>query len=670
MSQRSSLPAPFGAVLDSRLFRIIASFTAVYMASSLVLRVTLTFFLDTSSWADAPLKLLAAVAIGSIHDLFAGVGLISLFLLLIFLFVPRKKSFSRGLLFTVFAAFFVGMLFIDVAELLFWQEFSNRFNGIAVFYLIFPREVIGNIYESFPVEYELPAVFAAGIALWYVAGRKTTDTLARLFREGSRWRLASTALLTAVVAGLLSAYAHVRPFENREFNEMAENGLRSLFYAALSNDEEYEGVYPSIKDHKLEVTELRKAVKQENSRFVKPTGPNPILRQITPDRPTKKLNIVIAIEESFGAKFVDYLDNKTGVSISPNLNRLAKEGVSFTNVYASGDRTVRGLEAVLTSFAPIPGISTARRDGSRHMFSLPYVLKQQGYNSGILYGGEALFDNMGTFWDGIGFDHVWDENDIRHESFSTIWGVSDEDLFTEALQRMDENAGPGKAPFLLSMMTVSNHRPYKFPQDHVKWKDDRGRIENTATYADWAFGNFIERARSKPWFDDTVFVFVADHSRKINGASRIPVDAFRIPIVFYSPKHLKPMQVDKLMAQIDLSPTLLGLLGFKYDSPFFGVDVLKQPNDDGRIIISHNFSIAYGRPGQVVVLEPTGDTIAYDFKVGEQLKTRATPDPALREEAISVVQTAHRMFYAGDYHYDNPAFAKQSLEPGNNVAQQ
>ena len=145
---------------------------------------------------------------------------------------------------------------------------------------------------------------------------------------------------------------------------------------------------------------------------------------------------------------------------------------------------------------------------------------------------------------------------------------------------MDEETATGK-PVLLTLMTVSNHRPYKFPETHVKWDDSIGRIQNTARYAQWAFVDFVNRARSKPWFDDTVFVFVADHSVKINGAARIPVHSFRIPILFYSPKHIAPGRNDTLGAQIDLFPTLLGMLGFSYDSPFFGIDLMRVPKGWG-----------------------------------------------------------------------------------------
>ena len=257
---------------------------------------------------------------------------------------------------------------------------------------------------------------------------------------------------------------------------------------------------------------------------------------------------------------------------------------------------------------------------------------------------------MATFWRGIGFDHVWGETDVRHESFTTTWGVSDEDLVSEALLRMDEQTAD-KKPFLLTMMTVSNHRPYKFPQTNVKWDTNLGRIQNTARYAQWAFVDFINRAREKPWFDNTIFIFIGDHGVKVNGAARVPVHSFRIPMFLYGPKYINPSRNDTLGGQIDLIPTLLGLLGISYDSPFFGMDLMRVPEGGGRIAVAHNFSIAYGRRGHLVVLEPNSEVQGYKFNPGDPNMEPEITSPEILSEAIAQTQIAHQMFYAKKYHW-------------------
>lgn len=648
----TSVLAKIGESLSDGVFRLrlraafrvwliaVIGFTAV--------RVVIATRITSLSFADAPLDFAGSFAFGLVAD-----GLTAVFLALaaylIVGWMGRWKTtrvLGHGLLIGLLTA----MIFGFVAEVFFWDEFSSRFNGIAVYYIMFPREVVGNLRESFPLEIYLPIIAMVGIGIWVFNRRIFAAALGAGRARGSRLlRLARFALAVAVPLLLIRALP-TSLADNRELDQLARNGLDTMAAAAMTNDADYDGVYATIPEAEAEPV-VRAILAQDNTTFLPAAGKQPItLRHVDNGSSPKKLNIVMVTEESFGSIFVDSLDNDLGKPISPDLDALAKDGLLFTNIYAQGDRTVRGLEATETAFAPIPGIATTRRPGSQGMDSLPHLLKSFGYTTGVLYGGVATFDNMGDFWSGIGFDHVWDERDIRHDSFSTIWGVSDEDLFTEALRRMDEETATGK-PALLTLMTVSNHRPYKFPETHVKWDDGLGKIQNTARYAQWAFVDFVNRARGKPWFDDTVFVFVADHSVKINGAARVPVHSFRIPILFYAPKHIAPGRNDTLGAQIDLFPTLLGLLGFSYDSPFFGIDLLRVPQGGGRIAIAHNFSIAYGRRGHVVVLEPNGKVEGYAFHPGDPRMPPETPDPVILKEAIAQTMTAHRMFYGGRYHW-------------------
>lgn len=613
------------------------------------LRLVLTFMLESVDWAQAAPDLLAALFVGGVADA-AVAALMGLVLLIALKSLRPLSRYIRSplLFFGVFGCFAALFGFGLVAEIFFWNEFAGRFSGIAVSYLIFPREVIGNIEESFQASNWLPAFVAFGAI---------ATVPARTWLREAVWQRPQTSRSTRLIVVLLIAnfalgvlyFLPERRADNREIDELAHNGVETFVRAALTNDAAYAGFYPTINSARAQSI-VKKLVMQPNTTLVEPNNGTTTLRQVAGAAAAKTPNIILVTEETFGSVFVDSLDNTLGVSISPDLDQLAKEGLFFTNIYASGDRTVRGLEATETAFAPIPGISTARRPGSKGMYSLPQLLNSFGYDTGVLYGGMSAFDNMGTFWNGIGFDHVWDQADVRHDSFTTIWGVSDEDLFTEALQRMDEQTAK-KKPVLLTMMTVSNHRPYKFPQNNVKWDDGMGRIQNTARYAQWAFVDFVKRAQKKPWFDNTIFVFVGDHGVKVNGAARVPVHAFRVPVLIYGPKFISPGRVDTLGAQIDLIPTLLGLLDFSYESPFFGVDLMQVPKDAGRIAIAHNYSIAYGRSGHIVVLEPNGEVLGYSFEPGSPKMVAEKPDPDILDEAIAQTQEAHRMFYAGQYHW-------------------
>lgn len=627
-------------------------FAALMGCASLIaftlLRLVLTTLLATPV-AERPLAdIAAAFGLGALRDM-AVAALFGLsFLAFLNMRARWKSRFGRALPLTLLTLALFLIVFSAVAEVFFWNEFDSRLNGIALYYLMFPREVIGNLQESFNVALYMPMVAAAAIGIALALRMRLRRAVDAVPAKRLRLReyAGAAALAIASVFTLHTASGDVSA--NREINQLAENGWSTFVAAGLSNDQEYDGIYPTMNE-KEAIEIARSLVAQDNTTFIDQTDARSLHRWVENGQNPKKLNIVIVTNESFGSKFVGALDSSKRPSLTPALDKLSGEGLFLTNIYASGDRTVRGLEATETAFAPIPGISTARRPESEGMYSLPFLLKSFGYRAAVLYGGRAVFDNMGNYWKGIGFDPVWDQADIRHESFTTAWGVSDEDLYTEALSRMDEMSAEQK-PFLLTMMTVSNHRPYRFPQTHVKWSDDLKARENSAHYADWAYGDFIERARKHAWFDDTVFVFVADHSEKINGAAQVPLQDMRIPVIIYAPRHIAPKRIDTLGAQIDLIPTLLGELGFSYVNPFFGKDLRRIPPDGGWISAAHNFSIAFGRPGHVAVLEPDAPSKGYSFEAGLTPLVPETANAETLKQAIALTQTAHHMFYAHQYH--------------------
>lgn len=666
MKKIEMLMRRFAPVMSARL-RLALYLAAGAFASFTALRLYLLTVLASPS-ADRPFRDIAlALAGGAVRDLAVALIFGTVFLLLFNLRgTPWRRSFGRGVLRVFIALGIFLLLFSVVAEILFWDEFDSRLNGIALYYLMFPREVIGNLQESFNAGLYTPMVGALALALCWALRRPIASAFAAAPVKGMRLRELGAALLALGLVLPLSRSLPNDIGENREISQLSYNGWDTFISAAFTNDQDYDGVYPNMNEAEA-IKTLRGLVAQNNTTFLDPENVRSIRRWVDNGSAPKRLNIVIVTNESFGSKFVDVLDNKSGVELTPALDRLSKQSLFFTNIYPSGDRTVRGLEATETAFTPIPGISTARRAESEDMYSLPYLLKSFGYQSAVLYGGHALFDNMGSFWSGIGYRPVWDQSFIRHESFTTAWGVSDEDLYTEALQRMDEMAAE-KKPFLLTMMTVSNHRPYRFPETHIKFDPKLTNRYNSARYADWAYGDFIERAKKHAWFDNTVFVFVADHSEKINGAAQVPLQDMRIPILIYSPKNIAPRVVPTLGAQIDLIPTLLGELGFSYVSPFFGKDITLEPATGGWTSTAFNFSIAYSRPGHVVVLRPRQASLGYAFTPGLTPLTPEKPDPETLKEATALTQTAHHMFYAHQYHMPADGKWPQYTPPSDAVA--
>ncbi|MBI4185380.1 MAG: LTA synthase family protein [Proteobacteria bacterium] len=623
---------------------------ATFVAVQSLTRLTLIAW-GLSSAPGFGAETLRALALGLVNDAAMGVLLGAPFLAGMYL-VPGllRRPVGKAAGHLVFFALLALLVFNLVAETIFWNEFDSRYNSIAVNYLIFPREVVGNIRQSFDLGLLLPPILAAAAALYWPLRRRLSAALAAPLAGGERLRALGAGLAAVALTVPALAIESSQHFANRELDEIAANGLHSLFRAALTNDQRYDGLYLAMPEGEA-LPIVRALVAQDNTRPLAPAGPEAGLwRRVSGSGSPKRLNVVLVIEESFGSTYVDSLDNTRGEAISPRLDRLAREGLLFTNVHATGNRTVRGLEAILTSFPPIPGVATVRRAGADGMNSLPTALKRLGYETAFLYGGRAVFDNMGWFWSHIGFDHVWDQGDIAEDGFTTAWGVADEYLFGEALRRLDQHAGAGR-PFFLGLLTVSNHRPYLYPDGRIDKPAARRRKENAATYADWAFGDFIERARGHAWFKDTVFVFIGDHGPRVYGAAIVPVPSYRVPLLFYSPAHLPARRIGVLGSSLDVAPTLLGLLGVDYDSPFFGVDLMRVPEGGGRVVMEHNYAIAYAEGGKVAALVPGLEARGYLMEPGpRELRPAPGVDRETLTKAIALAQTAHHMFYAGAYH--------------------
>lgn len=669
----SKLPAPIGKPPEThyifttlnRFFMLLSRFPPrfafwilcllVFVIIQTVDRIAPMGWVSVTHPDSFPLLLLT-LPVGLLDDTAMGVVLGLPFLAGMYLFASllRRPAF-RVASHVLFYGMLALLVFIEVAQFVFWNEFDSRPNGIAYYYLIFPHEVVGNIRESFDLRPVFPLIAAAAAALYWPLRHRLSAALgAKILPGEGRQSLKHGAAYLVVALALLHFGPLMMGGRDRVINEVAINAQHSLLRAALTNDSEYAGLYPSLPAGEA-VTMTRAMVAQDNTRPLAHRGG--LWRHVDNGQMAKRLNVVLVMQESFGSIYVDDLDNQSGESISPALTGLGQKGLFFTNVYATGTRTVRGLEAVLNSFPPIPGISTSRRSGSKGMNSLPFLLNDLGYETAFLYGGRGIFDNMGAYWNSIGFNNVWDIGDIEDQGFTTSWGVADEYLFTEAIRRMDEfskdeamNETTKNKPFFLGLLTVSNHRPYTYPEGRIDKDPAAMRRQNAATYADWAFGDFIERSRGHLWFEDTVFIFVGDHGPRIYGAAQVPVPSYRVPLLFYAPRHIAPERNTSLGTIMDLGPTLLGLLGVSYDSPFFGVDLRRVEDGKGRVIMSHNYKIAYGDGKDVAVLVPSGDTRGYTMEPGPGDLVSSTVDPAALKKAIAITQTAHAMFYEQRYH--------------------
>ena len=384
-------------------------------------------------------------------------------------------------------------------------------------------------------------------------------------------------LLLPVLAYLLLDQRPGQSFDNQYLNELAENGPYQFFHAFRDAELSYAQFYIQHDDAAV-AAQLRRQVQQSNQTFLTPAGYDLARHVDNTDRgPERNLNVMLIVVESLSAKYLGAYGTTDAdtTGLTPNLDRLAAQSLWLSNLYATGTRTVRGLESLTLSVPPTPGESIVKRPDNGGLFSLGQLFAARGYDSTFLYGGFGYFDNMNDFFGKNGFRIVDRAAMTAPEiAFANIWGVADESLYGRAMREADGDFARGQ-PFFQLVMTTSNHRPYSYPDGRIDIPSKTGRA-GAVKYTDWAIGDLLEKARQKPWFNDTLFVIVADHCAGSDGRTALPLDRYRIPLFVYSPAHVQPQRIERLVGQIDVAPTLLGLLHWNYDSRFFGKDILRM----------------------------------------------------------------------------------------------
>jgi len=549
----------------------------------------------------------------------------------------------RSLTLLAFGAACFGLMVLAVSEWLFWEEFAARFNFIAVDYLLYTQEVIGNIWQSYPVGRIL-------IVLALAAGVVTTLLARRLWNASGAplgWRaMGATVVAQAMLFGgaLQLANEDQKQFSALDSaNELAGNGMFDFFAANRRNDLDFERYYATVPSAEALAT-VRAGFPR--ARWVEPERGG-TERAVTGLSAEKRLNVVLVSVESLGAEYVGAYGDKRG--LTPNLDRLAPQSLWFSNVYATGNRTVRGMEALSLALPPTPGESIVRRLNNGNLFSMGSVLEDKGYSVVFAYGGYGYFDNMNSFFEANNY-RVVDRRDIPADKiqFENIWGVADEHLFDQVLREIDAGkvAHPQR-PVFVHVMTTSNHLPYTYPPGRIDIAPGSGRLGGVK-YTDYTLGRFLDQARTRPWFNDTLFVITADHGANARGTLRIPVDKYLIPVIVYAPAQVAPQRVDRLMSQIDIAPTILGLMNIRYYSKFFGRDILHSPPETDRAFVANYETLGYLKGDRLLVLHPKRKVEEFVMQ-GPQLERVAKPDPGLTREAISYYQLASQLYRGGLY---------------------
>jgi len=260
---------------------------------------------------------------------------------------------------------------------------------------------------------------------------------------------------------------------------------------------------------------------------------------------------------------------------------------------------------------------------------------------------------MKAYFDANGYK-VIDRTDIPKANvvFENVWGVADEVLFTHAIKTLTAEAKTDK-PFFAHIMTTSNHRPYTYPDGRIDIKSPGGR-DGAVKYTDYAIGKFIDDARSQPWFKDTLFVIIADHCASVAGKSKLPVDGYHIPLIFYAPDFVPPSVYKPVVSQLDLAPTLVELLGYSGDDHFFGRPFFEPGESLNRAFISNYQELGYLRNDVLTVLMPRRKVMAYKVDPATLATTPTEVNDTLMNEAIAYYQTASRAFKQGALQMEQP----------------
>lgn len=544
----------------------------------------------------------------------------------------------------------VFILFMEVATPAFIETYDFRPNRLFIEYLLYPKEVFSMLANGHLVAVvsSLVVTIIASWLYWKLA-KKVVRNLAL-----PGWKIRPIlAILVIAVAfiGARSSFAHrgINPamvaFSSDPLvNSLVLNSGYSVLYAAqqLKNEDKSSEIYG-----KMSVEEMLQIVKANSQRSTSDyiSEEIPTLSHNQATFQGKPKNIVIVLEESLGAQFIGTLGGKP---LSPEFDKLAQEGWLFENLYATGTRSVRGIEAVIAGFTPTPARATVKLTKSQNgFFTIAELLRRQGYQTSFIYGGEKHFDNMASYFYGNGFETIIDEKDYKNPKFVATWGMSDEDLFDKAHETFSELAKQDK-PFFSLVFTSSNHDPFEFPDGKIELFDKEKQTRNNAAkYADYALGYFFKQAKVSDYWKNTIFLVVADHDSRVGGESLVPIRHFHIPGLILG-ADIEPRRDSRLVSQIDMPTTLLSLAGISGEYPMIGYDLTKADNPN-RAFMQYDQTQAMMKGTDVIILQPNTAPKGYVYNLAtKQLEAQEQPE-ALKNEAL-----AHALL--GSYLYNRQLY--------------
>jgi phosphoglycerol transferase MdoB-like AlkP superfamily enzyme len=558
---------------------------------------------------------------------------------------PRLGRLAAFAAATYLAALVAVLAFLEAATYPFVTQYDSRPNRVFIEYVIYPHEVAPTLWADHKLALGL-GIGAVAVAAW--AAWRATVRLLVPFPPWSWWRLAVVPVAVALlVLGARSSLGHrggnisTAAFSRDHLlNELALNSTYAVGYALdsqLHHEVDVGKVYGALPRAEA-IARVRARSAVAPAAFTSDDVPT-LHRQASATPRARPYNLVVLLEESLGAEYVGVLG---GMPLTPNFDALAGEGLLFTNLYATGTRTVRGIEAVVCGFLPTPGASVVKLGLAQGgFFTIAELLARRGYATDFIYGGGSNFDNMRGFFLNDGFQRVIDEPAFTAPVFRGTWGVSDEDLVRRANETF---VAHGDRPFFALVLSTSNHPPFEYPAGRIAlFEQPANTVHNAMKYADWSIGEFFRLAKAEAYWRNTVFVVVADHNTRVWGADLVPLDRFHIPALVLG-AGVAPGRHEGLASQADLTPTVLDLMGLDVESPLMGRDLVAVPEGmPGHALMQYDLANAYRVGDHVVVHQPYKAPRQFAYEDG-RLRPEAL-DAELARDALAHVQVP-AMLYA------------------------
>ena len=557
------------------------------------------------------------------------------------------SKFISKLLNIYILSFLILAVFIECASFPFFAQYDLRPNYLFIEYLEYPQEVSSLLFKDYKLQFIAAFLIISLVVTLYIKSKFIN--FENVFQQSYLSRiLMLLPILLVLFIGIRSSLGH-RPVNisdalystNRVINEITKNSLHSLGYAYYSNKKTENNI---AKYGKIDIKEAYKLVSSAIGVEYKDEK-RPFYREVKSKLDSKKQkNLVIFIQESMGAQFTGFIGNNT---LTPNLDKLAKDYISFTNLYSNGTRSVRGLAALTSGTLPIHGVEVIKRNKSQQdYFTIASLLKPYGYKSSFIYGGEARFDNMKSWYLGNGFDEVIEQKDYENPIFTSTWGVSDEDLVIKANEKFKSHYA-NKENFVSVMFSSSNHMPFELPEGKIEFEKNfpKASVENAIKYADFSIGKFFELAKKEAYFKNTVFVVISDHNVRVYGDQIVPIDMFQIPAVIIS-DNIPPQIFSRLTSQSDVLATALDLIGIDLSYPILGNSIFKDNKKDINLMLFDEI-YAYRKEDKVAILVPNMPIKTYLYKDKKLIEIEE--DSLLEKEALSLIYVLDDMYKNKSY---------------------